>query len=244
MKCTKTLGKGPVEILAFDNLIKGTRSAKSTSINSQFLKRVPYDKFTNIEHIWKCCFSQIYKETGKRITMEATRKNNGKSWMKHLSVFVKELNSPLRESSEECAIQLHYTPQDEIDKGIFFSINGSSHGINVKFQSIGNFEDNYQARKGKFAILREIMSYYSKSHRRVQLVDLWDKCLIYQCQCELKSADEVYELLLQKVSLLQELYVKSSIIHRKWSNSKKRIRPTSFFQLLEDENEENLVGPI
>ncbi|RHZ85163.1 hypothetical protein Glove_71g162 [Diversispora epigaea] len=33
---------------------------------------------------------------------------------------VKELNSPLRESSEECAIQLHhYTPQDEIDKGMF-----------------------------------------------------------------------------------------------------------------------------
>ncbi|RHZ85078.1 hypothetical protein Glove_71g114 [Diversispora epigaea] len=39
-----------------------------------------------------------------------------------------------------------------------------------------------------------------------ELVDLWDKCLIPQC--ELESADEVYELLPQEVSRLQELYVK------------------------------------
>ncbi|RHZ46126.1 hypothetical protein Glove_633g15 [Diversispora epigaea] len=229
----------------------------------QFLKRVPYDKFTNIEHIGKCCFSQIYKETGERITMvlfgdgnisvdnsiKGTWSSKSISITKFIKRLEKELQwycleSPLRESSDECAIQPHhYTPQDEINKGIFSlqktiknrennnndkfkNFNGSIFGINVKFQSIGNFENNYQARKGKFAILREIMSYYSKSHRRV------------------KSADEVYELLLQKVSCLQNLYVKSSIIHRKWSNSKKRIRPTSFFQLLKDENEENLVGPI
>ncbi|RHZ46131.1 hypothetical protein Glove_633g7 [Diversispora epigaea] len=179
-------------------------------------------------------------------------KNNGKSWVKHLSVFVKELNSPLRESSEECAIQPHhYTPQDEIDKGIFSlqktiknrennnndkfkNFNGSIHGINVKFQSAGNFEDNYQARKGKFAI-----AIIQKAIE--ELIDLWDKCLIHQY--ELKSADEVYELLSQKVSRLQELYVKCAKIYR-YDILNRGIRPTSFFQLLEDKNEENLVGPI
>ncbi|RHZ87150.1 hypothetical protein Glove_40g26 [Diversispora epigaea] len=38
--------------------------------------------------------------------------NNVKTWVKHLSVFVKESNT----SNRECAIH-HYTPQDEIDKG-------------------------------------------------------------------------------------------------------------------------------
>ncbi|RHZ84030.1 hypothetical protein Glove_86g7 [Diversispora epigaea] len=43
-----------------------------------------------------------------------------------------------------------------------------------------------------------------------ELVDLWDKCLIHQC--ELESADEVYELLSQ-VSRLQELCVKCAKIY-------------------------------
>ncbi|RHZ83336.1 hypothetical protein Glove_97g69 [Diversispora epigaea] len=124
----------------------------------------------------------------------------------------------IRESFEECGIQLHhYTPQDEIDQGMFclFANKKSNpkelfealqeiiknRENNLKmFRSIGNFEDNYQARKEKLAILREIMSYYSKSHRRVQLVDLWDKCLIHQYERDeffvlqkIESADEVYE---------------------------------------------------
>ncbi|RHZ80054.1 hypothetical protein Glove_139g6 [Diversispora epigaea] len=79
--------------------------------------------------------------------------------------------APLRESSEECAIQLHhYTPQDEIDKGMFClfanksnpkepfealrenNLNNNKNNSNVK-----SFENDYQARKGKLAILREIM---------------------------------------------------------------------------------------
>ncbi|RHZ86533.1 hypothetical protein Glove_50g68 [Diversispora epigaea] len=39
--------------------------------------------------------------------------NNVKTWVKHYQ-------PSLRESFEECAIQLHhFTPQDEIDKGMF-----------------------------------------------------------------------------------------------------------------------------
>ncbi|RHZ85171.1 hypothetical protein Glove_71g137 [Diversispora epigaea] len=57
---------------------------------------------------------------------------------------------------------------------------------------------------------------------------------------KIESVDEVYELLSQ-VSRLQELYKMIEF-------EKKGIRPTSFFQssfqLLEEENEENLVGPI
>ncbi|RHZ85083.1 hypothetical protein Glove_71g112 [Diversispora epigaea] len=96
---------------------------------------------------------------------------------------------------------------------------------------------------------RNYESYYSKSHRRVQLVNLWDKCLIHQH--ELESVDEVYELLSQ-VSRLQELYVKCAA-NGCWKDKmiefeKKGIRHTSFFQssfqLLEEENEENLVGLI
>ncbi|RHZ78024.1 hypothetical protein Glove_168g36 [Diversispora epigaea] len=68
-----------------------------------------------------------------------------------------------------------------------------------------------------------------------ELVDLWDKCLIHQYERdEFFEFTKIYELLLQEVSRLQELC--------------KGIRPTSFFQssfqLLEEENEENLVGPI
>ncbi|RHZ69954.1 hypothetical protein Glove_276g17 [Diversispora epigaea] len=69
---------------------------------------------------------------------------------------------------------------------------------------VKSFENDYQARKGKLEILKEIMSpiiqraieefkrnyepYYSKSHRRVQLVNLWDKCLIHQYE-----RDEFFE---------------------------------------------------
>ncbi|RHZ69931.1 hypothetical protein Glove_276g9 [Diversispora epigaea] len=113
--------------------------------------------------------------------------------------------APLRESSEECAIQLHhyapqdeidkgkfclfankkcaiqlhhYAPQDEIDKGkfcLFANKNDDDDGDLVdpkltrqiqEFQGIyprlleilKSFENDYQARKGKLAILKEIMS--------------------------------------------------------------------------------------
>ncbi|RHZ70124.1 hypothetical protein Glove_275g46 [Diversispora epigaea] len=64
----------------------------------------------------------------------------------------------------------------------------------------------------------------------LQLVNLWDKCLIHQYELE---SDEVYELLSQEVSQ---------------NNRIRKKRPTPFFQssfqLLEEENEENLVDPI
>ncbi|RHZ78029.1 hypothetical protein Glove_168g38 [Diversispora epigaea] len=134
-------------------------------------------------------------------------KNNDKSWVKHLSVFVKELRivvCPLLESSEECAIQLHhYTPQDEIDKGMFcLFVNKNSNP------------------KGLFEVSQEIIK-NRENNSNVQLVNLWDKCLIHQYErdeffefTKVESADEVYELLSQEVSLLQESYVKCAKIYR------------------------------
>ncbi|RHZ85144.1 hypothetical protein Glove_71g83 [Diversispora epigaea] len=165
------------------------------------------------------------------------------------------------------------TPQDEIDKGIFClfanksnhkelfealqktiknrennnsdkfkNLNGSIFGINVKFRSIGNFEDNYQVRKGKFAILREIMRAIIQ-----RVIEEYNWLIFGIHQQELESADEVYELLSQEVSRLQELYVKCTCLNRENNRIRKK-GPTSFFQssfqLLEEENEENLVGPI
>ncbi|RHZ72882.1 hypothetical protein Glove_236g26 [Diversispora epigaea] len=89
------------------------------------------------------------------------------------------------------------------------------------------------------------------------------KCGIKKCQPEsreikkqLESVDEVYELLSQEGSCLQELYVKCAKIYQ-WMLERRALiekmiefekRPTPFFQssfrLLEEENEENLVGPI
>ncbi|RHZ85121.1 hypothetical protein Glove_71g188 [Diversispora epigaea] len=187
---------------------------------------------------------------------------------------------PLRESSEECAIQLHhYTPQNEIDKGMFCLFRSSKIENNNKNNSNGNdemmmvnqmiwfkltrqiqefqwiylrdkclleilksFENDYQARKRKLAILREFMraiiqraieefkriyeSYYSKSHRRVQLVNLWDKCLIHQYE-----RDEFFEFT-KKRALIEK---------------KKESDPRPSFKVHPDywkKNEENLVSPI
>ncbi|RHZ83315.1 hypothetical protein Glove_97g11 [Diversispora epigaea] len=103
--------------------------------------------------------------------------NNVKTWVKYLSVFVKELNSEyqvspienfdsdlsssevllalLRGSFEECAIQLHhYTPQDEIDKRMFCLFANKSDP------------------KELFAALHNLDEEYSK------FIDLWDRCLV------------------------------------------------------------------
>ncbi|RHZ43539.1 hypothetical protein Glove_1033g8 [Diversispora epigaea] len=93
--------------------------------------------------------------------------------------------------------------------------------------------------------LREIMK--AIIQRAIEEYNWWDKCSIPQYKRDeslraykkvIESADEVYELLLQEHPLFTE---KDRI-------RKKGIRPTSFFQssfrLLEEENEENLVGPI
>ncbi|RHZ86272.1 hypothetical protein Glove_52g38 [Diversispora epigaea] len=86
------------------------------------------------------------------------------------------------------------------------------------------------SRGGKNLTFNRIYeSYYSKSHRRVE------------------SVDEVYELLSQEVSRLQELYVKCAKIYRWMLERRALIGPTTFFQSsfrLLEENEENLVGPI
>ncbi|RHZ80381.1 hypothetical protein Glove_136g6 [Diversispora epigaea] len=77
--------------------------------------------------------------------------------------------SPLRESSEECAIQLHhYTPQDEIDKEIFCLFANKKSNPKELFEALQEIEYN----------------------------------------SNVESADEVYELLSQEVSRLQELNVK------------------------------------
>ncbi|RHZ85813.1 hypothetical protein Glove_60g105 [Diversispora epigaea] len=77
---------------------------------------------------------------------------------------------------------------------------------------------------------RNYANYYSQSIE-VQLVDLWD-----EPYCE-QSADEIYELLSQEVSRLQELYA------CQWRAS----LPHHLFQFHSDywkKNGENLVGPI
>ncbi|RHZ88617.1 hypothetical protein Glove_21g175 [Diversispora epigaea] len=65
-----------------------------------------------------------------------------------------------------------------------------------------------------------------------ELVNLWDKCLIHQYE-----RDEFFEFI-----------KKRALIEKMIEFEKIGIRPTSFFQssfhLLEEENEENLVGPI
>ncbi|RHZ90187.1 hypothetical protein Glove_5g51 [Diversispora epigaea] len=90
-------------------------------------------------------------------------------------------NSPLCESSEECATHLpHYTPQDEIGKGIFClfvnkksnpkglfevlqeiiknrenNLNNNKNNSNDNDEMmmiLKSFENDYQARKGKFAM--------------------------------------------------------------------------------------------
>ncbi|RHZ80185.1 hypothetical protein Glove_139g264 [Diversispora epigaea] len=118
--------------------------------------------------------------------------------------------SPLRESSEECAIQLHhYTPQDETDKGMFSLqeiIKNRENFNNKNNSNEKSFENDYQVRKGKLEIrrLREIMRVIIQRAIEVylslfiiflivQLVDLWDKCLIHQCE-----RDEFFESL-QKI---------------------------------------------
>ncbi|RHZ69935.1 hypothetical protein Glove_276g4 [Diversispora epigaea] len=93
------------------------------------------------------------------------------------SITKKSKNSvlkPLRESSEECAIQLHYyTPQNEIDKGMFCLFVNKKSNLKGLFEAlqeipkiennnknnsnVKSFENDYQARKGKLAILKEIM---------------------------------------------------------------------------------------
>ncbi|RHZ80002.1 hypothetical protein Glove_139g53 [Diversispora epigaea] len=126
---------------------------------------------------------------------------------KHLSVFIKELNSeyqsrPTTESSEECAIQLHhYTPQDEIDKGMFCLFANKKSNPKEPFEALreNNLNNNknnsnefqwiYPRDKclldkrnhlkmissSKKAILREIMrAIIQKAIEDIlQLVDLW-----------------------------------------------------------------------
>ncbi|RHZ81574.1 hypothetical protein Glove_117g198 [Diversispora epigaea] len=176
------------------------------------------------------------------------RQNNVKTWVKHLSVFDKGLNSeyqvppievrhkydemvrivaPLCKSFEECAIQLHhYTPQDEIDKVIFCLFANKKNNLKELFEALQEIIKN-----------RENNLNNNKNNSNVQLVDLWDKCLIPQCK---------------QASRLQGLYVKGAKIYR-WVLERRAlieegIRPTSFFQrlfrLLEEENEENLVDRI
>ncbi|RHZ80191.1 hypothetical protein Glove_139g278 [Diversispora epigaea] len=187
---------------------------------------------------------------------EATLKNNVKTWVKHLSVFVKELNS---EYQSKCAIQLyHYTPQDEIDKGKF-CLSANKSNPKELFEALRknnlnnnrnekSFENDYQVRKGKLEILREFMRAIIQKTIE-ELVDLWDKCLIHQCE-----RDEFFESLQKIESADEYLAYKNYMLNDltmgvgKTCLNRDRIRkkgPTSFFQssfrLLEEENEENLV---
>ncbi|RHZ79999.1 hypothetical protein Glove_139g312 [Diversispora epigaea] len=77
----------------------------------------------------------------------------------------------------------HYKRSSKIENNNKNNSNGNGSELT---RQIKEFQWIYPRPK----CLREIMSYHSKSHRRVE------------------SADEVYELLSQERSRLQELYVK------------------------------------
>ncbi|RHZ49229.1 hypothetical protein Glove_527g16 [Diversispora epigaea] len=90
-------------------------------------------------------------------------------------------------------------------------------------------------------------------YKNVQLVDLWDKYLIHQYECDeffeslqkIESVDEVSHL--QNYMLNVPMDVGKTCLNRENARIRKK-GPTSFFQssfrILEEENEENLVDPI
>ncbi|RHZ79143.1 hypothetical protein Glove_151g56 [Diversispora epigaea] len=91
---------------------------------------------------------------------------------------------PLHELSEECAIQLHhYTPQDEIDKGMFYLFANKKSNPKELFEALQEIIKN-----------RENNLNNNKNNSNDE------------------SADEVYELLSQEVSRLQELYFKGAVL--------------------------------
>ncbi|RHZ80168.1 hypothetical protein Glove_139g301 [Diversispora epigaea] len=127
------------------------------------------------------------------------------------------ISAPLRESSEECAIQLyHYTPQDEIDKGNFVYLlirDKRNHSkMIIKFE------------KGNLRCKKFIWELKIPAKERFKLCD-----------------DNLDEDLRGIMRAIIQKAIEETCLNR-------GIRPTSFFQssfqLLEEENEENLVGPI
>ncbi|RHZ80117.1 hypothetical protein Glove_139g250 [Diversispora epigaea] len=96
----------------------------------------------------------------------------------------------------------------------------------INGRSIGNFEDNYQARKGKLAIT---VGCSKCSPIKVSKITSNNN--------NIESADEVSELLSQEVSRLRELY---KMIEFEKRNSTHVL----LSKFMEEENEENLVGRI
>ncbi|RHZ80187.1 hypothetical protein Glove_139g384 [Diversispora epigaea] len=71
-----------------------------------------------------------------------------------------EVEGPLRESSEECAIQLHhYTPQDEMDKRIFCLFINKKSNPKEPFEALreNNLNNNKNNSNELDEDLREIM---------------------------------------------------------------------------------------
>ncbi|RHZ75429.1 hypothetical protein Glove_213g36 [Diversispora epigaea] len=52
-----------------DDFINKSHSPKYGSLNNPFLEWVPYEKFTNVEYIGKGGFSEIYKATWEKFSM-------------------------------------------------------------------------------------------------------------------------------------------------------------------------------
>ncbi|RHZ85393.1 hypothetical protein Glove_66g93 [Diversispora epigaea] len=93
-----------------------------------------------------------------------------------------------------------------------------SYNTNDKLFSIRN---SLQLQEEATMIIKNRENFNNnKNNSNVQLVDLWDECLIPQYERDeffeslqkIESADEIYELLSQEVSYLQELYVKCAKI--------------------------------
>ncbi|CAG8504127.1 9216_t:CDS:2 [Diversispora eburnea] len=137
-----------------------------------------------------------------------------------------QLNRQIQEFMNQ---EFHYYQMD-LPTGLRLN----SDQLEILREKVKLFENEYQVRKGKLEMLSKGVKYLygelkTPMEERIQLfddnmdeeylekftaqlVDLWDKCLVPQY--ELESADEVYELLSQEVSRLQELYAKCAKIYR------------------------------
>ncbi|RHZ80203.1 hypothetical protein Glove_139g335 [Diversispora epigaea] len=142
----------------------------------------------------------------------------------------------IRESFEECGIQLHhYTPQDEIYKEMFYLFANKKSNPKEPFEALrennlNNNSNEFQwiyprakCPKRETCDVKHLYEEFSipaeermRIWMKIQLVDLWDKSNMNVMNSlslqKIESADEVYELLSQEVSRLQELYVKCAKI--------------------------------
>ncbi|RHZ80095.1 hypothetical protein Glove_139g284 [Diversispora epigaea] len=156
--------------------------------------------------------------------------------------------APLRESSEECAIQLyHYTPQDEIDKGKFcLSANKSNPKELFEALRKNNLNNNRNDVKNLYGELK------IPAEERFKLCeDNLDEDLREFMRAIIQKAIEELNLLTKYMNYFHKNYMLNvpRFNNGCWKDKmiefeKKEFDPRPSLRRLEEENEENLVGPI